>query len=118
MLVHLGTPVLEWLYRDPRASWSGDRLDVGQFDQLLRALEEVRRNGYALNVGETEDGVAALGVSLVGTSGRPIAAMSVAVPTSRFGLRMRQGLAQMVMRTRVDLDAGLARQGVEVAGGS
>jgi DNA-binding IclR family transcriptional regulator len=50
----------------------------------LRAeLADVRSQGWALNWEESTDGMCAVGVALVDTSGQPLAALGIAVPTSR-----------------------------------
>lgn len=56
-----------------------------KLDSLLRALTRVRRLGYAVNAEESEVGVSAIGASINDSAGTPLAAVSVAVPTARFG---------------------------------
>jgi len=50
---------------------------------LLEELKKVRKHGYASNAGESEDGVSSIGVAVLDTNGRPVAAVSVAAPVSR-----------------------------------
>jgi IclR family acetate operon transcriptional repressor len=52
---------------------------------LLRELDEVRAQGYALNWEESAEGVSAVAVALRDTSGAPIAALGIAAPSSRMG---------------------------------
>ncbi len=50
----------------------------------LRAeLADVRTQGWALNWEESTDGMCAVGVALVDAAGQPLAALGIAVPTSR-----------------------------------
>lgn len=58
--------------------------DEPDFDPLCRELDAVRGRGYALNMEGTETGVSAIGRSLSDGAGRPVAAVSIAVPTARF----------------------------------
>ena len=44
----------------------------------------MRKAGFAVNVEQTEEGIAAFGISIHNGSGRPIGAISVAVPTIRY----------------------------------
>lgn len=59
--------------------------------RLLRAnprprehLEAVREAGYVVNDEETEAGVVVIGASMQGDDGRPIAALTIAVPRDRW----------------------------------
>jgi IclR family transcriptional regulator, acetate operon repressor len=51
---------------------------------LQAELERVRARGYAINSGETEEGVGSVAVAFRDVAGRP-AAIAVAAPTSRLG---------------------------------
>jgi DNA-binding IclR family transcriptional regulator len=62
---------------------------------LRRELVNVRRQGYALNLEASERGVNAIGVPVVGESGRVVAAMVVACPAIRSG---RQQLLDLLPR--------------------
>lgn len=53
------------------------------WDQLERELHETRRRGYGVNLQEGDQGIAALGASVVDASGVPIAAVTIACPSSR-----------------------------------
>lgn len=52
---------------------------------LMAELAQVRRQGYALNWEESSDGVAAVAAALPDPTGMPLASISVAVPSMRFG---------------------------------
>jgi IclR family transcriptional regulator, acetate operon repressor len=56
---------------------------IGDLADLRRKLAAVRRGGYALNMGETERGISAVGAAVREPGGRAIAALSVSVPTLR-----------------------------------
>ncbi|MBO0851189.1 MAG: IclR family transcriptional regulator [Pseudonocardia sp.] len=51
---------------------------------LRRLLRRVGRRGFAVNDQETEIGVTAIGRPVRGADGRPVAALSLAVPTARY----------------------------------
>ncbi|PRX97301.1 IclR family transcriptional regulator [Allonocardiopsis opalescens] len=51
--------------------------------RLTAELARVRRRGYAVNTGESERGVTAVGACLRDPGGRPVAAVAVAAPTVR-----------------------------------
>jgi DNA-binding IclR family transcriptional regulator len=50
---------------------------------LLAELDEVRERGYAINHGESEEGVSSIGVALPLVKGAPSAAISIAAPSPR-----------------------------------
>jgi DNA-binding IclR family transcriptional regulator len=66
---------------DLRARYSDD---VEAATKLLQVLRAVRRNGYAINNGETERGITAVGGCVKDLSGLPLAAISISVPSIRF----------------------------------
>ena len=52
-------------------------------DKLRRQVDDVRRRGYAIEVGENEDGLMCIGVPILDRSGYPVAAMSLSAPERR-----------------------------------
>lgn len=68
--------------------WPGQRAHT--MDELFAELDQVRRSGVAVNVGESEPGVVAIGVALP-SSPLPTA-LAIALPTDRFE---RTGLAEL-----------------------
>lgn len=66
---------------------------IGSVDALIAELREIRRRGYALNAGETDEGVRAISVPILGADSRPLAALSLAAPEARLpAARMTQVL--------------------------
>lgn len=58
---------------------------------LREELEDVRRAGYALNLGESLDGLHAAAVPVPDAAGRTVAALAVSVPADRGGIsRLRR----------------------------
>jgi DNA-binding IclR family transcriptional regulator len=53
-------------------------------DALERQLTAIRERGYAVNNGESEDGVGSLGMVVRNPAGEPRAALSVAMPLDRW----------------------------------
>lgn len=74
---------------------------------LHRRLDRVRADGFALNRGETEDGVTALGVAVRDPDGRPVCAISVGLPTGRFRRSKVPGLVRELGITRDAIEADL-----------
>lgn len=56
---------------------------AADWQELGRALDAVRRAGYAMNVEEGEVGVCAVGAAVVDASGAPVAAVNVVLPAGR-----------------------------------
>jgi IclR family acetate operon transcriptional repressor len=87
------------------ASLAGPEDDV---DQLRRELAGVARRGYGVNRGESERGVAAVGVGLVSPHGVPLGALSVSLPTVRLsGARLRE-MVEALFATKEALESELA----------
>ncbi len=87
-------------------------------DELLEALERVRRRGYAVDDEEMEIGTRCVGASILDAAGRPIAAVSISGSATRLAAHCVPAIAQHVIRCsqeisfalRADADAGRARQ--------
>lgn len=77
-------------------------------DALRRELDGVRACGYAINREGTETGVSAIGRALADGSGRPVAAISIAVPTVRFTQDRIVPLAAELAAAVEHAQAGLA----------
>jgi DNA-binding IclR family transcriptional regulator len=59
------------------------RHSITSVQSLEEALDEVRKQGYATNLEESEEGVGSVAVALVNAAKRPVAAIAVALPVSR-----------------------------------
>ncbi|TFV63188.1 UNVERIFIED_ORG: IclR family transcriptional regulator [Bacillus sp. AZ43] len=57
-------------------------------DDLLKELERVRRQGYAVTVGTRHPDVAAVGAAILDAQQRPVATLSLSLPVQRFPRRM------------------------------
>lgn len=62
--------------------------------ELLEILEQVRRDGYAENNGETADGLYALSMPIRNAANAVLAALTMCVPTSRMTPARRQRLVE------------------------
>jgi DNA-binding IclR family transcriptional regulator len=67
-------------------------------EELLGALERVRRRGYAVDDEEMEIGTRCVGAPILDGTGRAIAALSVSGSASRFAAHCVPGIADHVMR--------------------
>lgn len=82
ILARMSNQEVEDLYERGLSDWPTRR--VQSIKMLKRMLTLVRRNGYALSLEETEQGVTGVGVGVIGPNGRPVAALTVAIPSVRF----------------------------------
>ena len=80
---------------------------IVSIDQLLAEFDLIRERGYALALGELEDGLFATGTPLFNHRGEPIAAISMEGPTSRVDEKRLHELAQELMLTAADISARL-----------
>jgi IclR family transcriptional regulator, acetate operon repressor len=74
---------------------------------LRRSLERVRVDGYAVNRGDTEDGVTAVGTAVDDPVGRPVCAVSVALPSSRFTRALLPRLVDALTDTKRAIERDL-----------
>jgi DNA-binding IclR family transcriptional regulator len=101
LLADLPDDVLQRLYlkagpADGDADPADRRLAPAEFAEFRRELTGVRAVAFAVNVEQTEEGVAAFGVAVHNGAGRAIGAISVAVPAIRYQGHVRGPLvAQM-----------------------
>lgn len=100
MLAALSPEEVEARYRTSESGTSGGA-DV-DFAKLHRDLNETRQRGVGMNFQESEDGVAALAVSLGVIDGEH-AAFSIAMPIARFAPEDAKRLGAHLIRTATEL---------------
>ena len=91
-----------------RARYAGGRLarctpsSLKSVTALLRELEEVRTQGYAVSAGESESEIAAIAVPVPGPQRVPLGAISISMPMTRYddGARRRVLAASRTMVTQ------------------
>ena len=112
LLAELPDGMLRRLYlrtpRDDELDATDRRLSPAEFDEFLRELNGVRRAGFAVNVEQTEEGVAAFGVNIHNHAGRPIGAITVAAPTIRYQRHARGPLVAQMKRAVREMEVDVA----------
>jgi DNA-binding IclR family transcriptional regulator len=83
------------------------RYTLPDLQTLEGELAQVRERGYALNLGEHLTEVYAIGVPVNGHRGRPIAAVTVAGPATRWNRRRLKALAPRVATVAAEITRGL-----------
>ncbi|MFE9328590.1 IclR family transcriptional regulator [Nocardia sp. NPDC052278] len=86
---------------DPRMPWK-------EFDDFVRDLENCRTAGFAINMQQSEDGIAAIGMAVRNRAGRALGAISVAVPVVRYQDHLRGSLILQLRETVTRLEADTA----------
>jgi DNA-binding IclR family transcriptional regulator len=81
LLTELTAEQLHALY--PRGLPRAETAATTDYAQLRRELAVVRRQGYALNMEESEPGVSAVGACVRDSASLPVAALAIAAPASR-----------------------------------
>jgi IclR family acetate operon transcriptional repressor len=76
-------------------------------NRLHRSLQRVRADGYAVNRGETEEGVTAVGMVVLGPDGTATCAISVGMPTARYRPSRLPDLVEELRSARNGLEADL-----------
>jgi DNA-binding IclR family transcriptional regulator len=84
LLAGLADKTIVRLYHGPIAQAQGNAMPPGELQEFLSELREHRRNGFATTNGETEIGVAAIAMPIRADDGRPIAALTISIPTVRY----------------------------------
>lgn len=82
LLAELPGPELDARY--PARGGEDVGLDADGVRSLRRAVRSARQRGYGVNVGESERGIAAIGVAVTNHRGVACAALSVSIPTIRY----------------------------------
>lgn len=81
---------------------------VTRWSDLLAQLEQARQVGWAANFGESDEAVGGIGAAILLSTGEPIAAISVAIPTSRLrSYSEAEALAPAVLEARERIHARL-----------
>lgn len=113
LLAELSDEVLARLYLKP----SGPTTDQGEddprmaptrFAKFRRELDGVRTAGFAVNVEQTEEGIAAFGVAIHNRERQAIGAITVAVPANRFQRHTHGPLVAQITKTvrEIEVDVG------------
>jgi IclR family acetate operon transcriptional repressor len=105
MLAALTTQEIEERYRDGLPPWPTAK--VTSLLALHRELNGVRERGYGINVEETEQGVSGVAAAVLTPGGRPVAALTFAVPSSRFSQFGHVELGRVTMQSAARLTAAL-----------
>ncbi|GLW08883.1 IclR family transcriptional regulator [Microtetraspora sp. NBRC 13810] len=70
---------------------------------LLAELDRVRRQGFAIDDEENEEGVRCVGVPILNTEGSPVAAFSVSAPATRFSVADCHRIASTAITMAADI---------------
>jgi IclR family transcriptional regulator, acetate operon repressor len=113
LLCHENTDYLARLYLGKGSLTAGHALDRGQFDTLLGELDAVRDQGYAVNREESEGGIGAIGMAILGPDDRPLAAYSVATPIVRLDRLLHPSALEQLFDARQEMAAALHGAGLD-----
>ena len=116
LLAELDETTLRRLYRGAGAELSGELLDESDFAVLLDELALVRHNGYALNVEETEAGIAAVGMVVIARRPSTMAAFSVSTPRARFRGLFEGRSIELMFEIRRELEQDLRAAALNMHG--
>lgn len=82
ILAKMANADLEELYSRGIAQWPTGK--ISSLTELKKAMTRIRRDGYATNFEETEQGVIGVGVAVCDQTGQPVAGLTTATPSIRF----------------------------------
>lgn len=97
LLAEMDATALRELYSDglPRGETVRSIVDL---HALINELTDTRRRGWAINVGESEDGVVSVAVPVRGRTGETVASVSCAAPRSRLKPEVASDIAQVLAK--------------------
>ena len=84
---------------------------IVSLEDLLRELQDVRRQGYALDNEENELGVRCIAACVKDYTGKCVNAFSISAPISRMSDERIEELSTYVLKTRRDLSEALGYRG-------
>ena len=103
LLAELSDDRLRALYADSAAIVVQTDRSLSSLPLLMAALQEVRTSGYATNYEESEESVGSVAVALHDAGGTAVAAVAVAVPTTRFSQAIRKEIASALLQRAKEL---------------
>lgn len=109
LLAALPSIDVETIFRAGFPVWPTARLT--DMPTLKRHLATVRRRGYGLNDEETEQGVSGVGTVILDEVGRPVAAITTAIPSARY---RKDGLTEIIaamLQAKSEIEAQLLAKG-------
>lgn len=106
LLAELSPQELRVLYPDSKLAGLTSN-SITTRSKLESQLEGVRSRGYSTSTGESEDGVGSVGVAVVGSSQRAIAAISAAAPLSRLSKRQIEAMSGPVKEAATQIGAAM-----------
>ncbi len=104
LLAELPTEDFDDLY--PKAGLASIGLTAAGMSSLRRELARCRKQGYAVNTGQTERGVCAVGVLVTDVDG-PVGGLSVSVPSVRYHATLVPELVDSLNRAATSVVAQL-----------
>ena len=105
MLAALPPTDVDALHPDGLPDWPSAKLRG--LNELRRELAAARKAGYAVQVEETEVGVAGAGAAVLDADGRPVAAITLAIPTARFDARVAAAMGRSLADAAAEVSARL-----------
>jgi DNA-binding IclR family transcriptional regulator len=99
MLAFLPVDEVERLYDSPTQLPARTRNTITTLARLKTELAAIRRRGYAVDQGETLEGIVCIGSPILGADGRPEAAISLAGLSAGMPAAAIESLGRTVART-------------------
>ena len=89
----------QWLAHLPSQMNARTPHTLSSHTALRQELAQTRQRGYAIDLGENEEGACCLGAPILDRHGQPIAAISLSAPASRLTDDLVPSVAQAVVET-------------------
>ena len=77
-------------------------------DELRADIRQIREKGYAVNIGQNRLDVCSVGAAVLDRRGRPVAAISMSMPDSRWDDQREREWGALVSAAAADVSSGLS----------
>ena len=102
----VGKSILAYLSEEElRSVWEGSEIvaytdkTITRLEDMRREAEQIRKQGYALDMEEHEEGVRCIAAPVLDANGNPVAAISLSAPAMRLDDERMKELVPMVLET-------------------
>lgn len=94
-------------------AWMSEReqqQEIASSQITTAELEKIKQTGFAVSIGERDEGVAAIAAPIFDVSGQISAALSMSGPTVRFTQEVIEKMIPLVVKTAKDISSALGYQ--------
>lgn len=107
LLAFLSESEIRMLYGDNEKLSTFTPNTISSLEELKESLKKIKKQGYAIDKEEFKKGVNCLGIPIINSKGKTIAAISIAGPASRFSLLEMEKTRNILLNLSLDISKQL-----------